>query len=70
MSLLFSHYVFIRQHGVPMTTTPWQYVIDPEYMMTFTALPGYRIENELPFFNPFRAGGQNKILLLKCEAAP
>ena len=54
----------------PLTDYPVQYVIDPEYMMTFTARPGYRVVQELPFFNPFRAGGHDKILLLKREASP
>jgi 4-amino-4-deoxy-L-arabinose transferase-like glycosyltransferase len=63
-------YAYIRAHDVPMTTNPWEYVIDPDYMITFTAVPGYHVEKEISFFNPFRARGEDKILLLKRETQP
>lgn len=60
-------YAYIRAKKLPLTANPVQYVIDPEYMITFTRQPGYRVARELPFFNPFRPGGRDKILLLERE---
>lgn len=63
-------YAYIQAHNVPLTASPVLYVIDPEYMVTFTPQPGYRVAQELPFATVFRAGGQDKLLLLQREGAP
>jgi hypothetical protein len=43
-------------------------VIDPQVMLTFTVVPGYRVERELPFFSPFRAGGLDRVYVLRRAA--
>jgi Dolichyl-phosphate-mannose-protein mannosyltransferase len=63
-------YAYIQAHHVPLTASPVLYVIDPEYMVTFTPQPGYRVARELPFVTVFRAGGQDKLLLLQREGTP
>ncbi len=57
-------YRYIQAHGVPMTFNPWEYVIDPRVMLTFTVVPGYRVERTLPFFSPFRLGGADRVYVL------
>jgi len=58
-------YAYINAHHVPVTADPIQYVVDPEYMVTFTPKPGYQVAQEWPFYSPFRWGGQDELLLLK-----
>ena len=58
-------YAYINAHHVPVTDNPIQYVVDPEYMVTFTPQPGYRVAQEWPFYSPFRVGGVDHLLLLK-----
>jgi hypothetical protein len=58
-------YAYINAHHVPVTADPIQYVVDPEYMVTFTPQPGYTVAQEWPFFSPFRPGGHDHLLLLK-----
>lgn len=62
-------YAYIQAHDVPLTAQPTLYVIDPEYMVTFTTQPGYEVAREIPFESVFRAGGQDKLLLLHREGA-
>jgi hypothetical protein len=63
-------YAYIQAQHVPVTANPVQYVIDPEYMVTFTAQPGYQVAQEWPFYSPFRPNGADHLLLLKRVAAP
>lgn len=63
-------YRYVQEHGVPLTPDPFEYVLDPQYMVTFTPQPGYTIARKLPFATPFRAGGQDNLLLLQREGAP
>jgi hypothetical protein len=63
-------YAYILAHRVPVTADPVQYVIDPEYMVTFTVMPGYQVAQEWPFYSPFRPGGADHLFLLKRVAAP
>ena len=58
-------YAYINAHHVPVTADPFSYVIDPEYMVTFTDQPGYQEVQQWPFYNPFRAKGSDHLLLLK-----
>ncbi len=58
-------YAYINAHHVPVTDDPVQYVIDPQYMVTFTNQPGYRVLQEWPFYSPFRPQGADHLLLLK-----
>jgi len=58
-------YAYINAHHVPVTDDPVQYVIDPEYMVTFTDQPGYQVAQEWPFYSPFRPRGADHLLLLK-----
>lgn len=62
-------YAYIQAHHVPVTANPVQYVIDPEYMVTFTPQPGYQVAQEWPFYSPFRPNGADHLLLLKRVAA-
>jgi hypothetical protein len=64
-------YAYINTHHVPVTDNPVQYVIDPEYMVTFTPQPGYQVAQEWPFYSPFRPAGADHLLLLeRGPAAP
>lgn len=63
-------YAYIRAHRLPLTANPVQYIIDPEYMITFTPQFGYRVAQELPFYSPFRAGGRDELLLLHRQETP
>jgi hypothetical protein len=58
-------YAYINAHQVPVTDDPIQYVVDPEYMVTFTPQPGYQVAQEWPFYSPFRPGGLDHLLLLE-----
>jgi Dolichyl-phosphate-mannose-protein mannosyltransferase len=58
-------YSYIRAHNAPLTNVPVQYVIDPEYMVTFTPQPGYTVAQTWPFYSPFRPNGADALLLLK-----
>ena len=63
-------YAYIQAHGSPFIDDPFAYVLDPEYMVTFTPQPGYQVDQEWPFYSPFRPGGADHLLLLKRSAAP
>ena len=63
-------YAYIQAHDAPLTADPVQYVIDPEYMVTFTPQPGYQVAQEWPFYSPFRPNGADELLLLKRIAGP
>jgi hypothetical protein len=58
-------YVYVKTHNLPVTVDIFQYVIDPEYMVTFTPQPGYQVAQTWPFYSPFRAHGADHLLLLK-----
>jgi hypothetical protein len=63
-------YAYLQAQGRPVTTNPFQYVIDPEYMVTFSPQPGYQVAQEWPFYSPFRPNGADQLLLLKRLTAP
>lgn len=63
-------YRYIQVHNAPLKPNPFQYVLDPAYMITFTPQPNYRVARELPFATPLRAGGRDRLLLLKREDVP
>jgi 4-amino-4-deoxy-L-arabinose transferase-like glycosyltransferase len=53
---------YVRRSHVPITFNPWEYTIEPEYMITFTGLPGYHVQQEIDFDSPF---GPGRIFILK-----
>ena len=63
-------YDYMSANEIPVTRDPFQYVIDPEYMVTFTEQPGYQVAQEWPFYSPFRQGGADHLLLLERLPAP
>ena len=63
-------YNFLQSHHRPLITDPWQAVIDPQYMVTFSAVRGYHIAEVWPFSSPFRAGGADHLLLLERGDTP
>lgn len=44
---------YIRATGKPFIYDPWQYVLDPEYVLAFLPMRGYRIERTVEFDTPF-----------------
>jgi len=62
-------YAYIQAHHAPLVDDPFEYVLDPEYMVTFTPQPGYQVAQQWPFYSPFRLGGADHLLLLKRAAA-
>jgi 4-amino-4-deoxy-L-arabinose transferase-like glycosyltransferase len=53
---------YIRTTGKPFIYDPWQYVLDPEWVLAFQPLPNYHIERVIEFATPFADG---KIYLQK-----
>jgi hypothetical protein len=58
-------YAYVEAEKLPVTIDIFHYVIDPEYMVTFTAQPGYQAAQAWPFYSPFRPHGADHLLLLK-----
>jgi 4-amino-4-deoxy-L-arabinose transferase-like glycosyltransferase len=44
---------YIRAHPEPLSVNPWEYIIDPEYIMSFTPLADYAVELKIDFNSPF-----------------
>ena len=63
-------YAYLQAHDIPLINDPWRYVIDPQYMVTFTVVPGYHIAETWPFYTSFRPGGHDLVLLLERGPAP
>jgi hypothetical protein len=63
-------YAYLPVHGQPIVDEPWRHVIDPQYMVTFSVVPGYHIAQTWPFYSPFRPGGRDQVLLLERGAGP
>lgn len=47
---------YIRSTGKPFIFDPWQYVLDPEYVLAFQPMKNYRVERVIDFPTPFGAG--------------
>jgi len=62
-------YAFLQAAHRPLITDPWQAVIDPQYMVTFSLVPGYHVVEVWPFYSPFRPGGADQLLLLERGAS-
>ena len=62
-------YAFLQTQHRPLITDPWQAVIDPQYMVTFSVVPGYHVAEVWPFYSPFRPGGADQLLLLEREGS-
>jgi hypothetical protein len=60
---------YVRRSRVPLTFNPWEYILDPEYMITFTGLPGYHVQEEIDFNSPF-GPALGRIYILKRDALP
>ena len=58
-------YAFLQAQHRPLITDPWQAIIDPQYMVTFSVVPGYHVAEVWPFSSPFRPGGADQLLLLE-----
>ncbi len=58
-------YSFLQAHHRPLITDPWQAVIDPQYLVTFSLVPGYHVAEVWPFYSPLRLGGADQLLLLE-----
>ena len=58
-------YAFLQAQHRPLITDPWQAIIDPQYMVTFSLVPGYHVAEVWPFDSPFRPGGADQLLLLE-----
>ena len=63
-------YTYLEAHDIPLINDPWRYIIDPQYMVTFTVVPGYHVAETWPFYSPFRPGGRDQVLLLERGPAP
>ncbi len=55
----------IQAHHLPMQITPWEYILDPQYIVAFGPVPGYHIETTLVFATPLRFAGHDAIFLLR-----
>lgn len=62
-------YALLEDGNLPAAVDPWKVIIDPQYMVTFSVVPGYRVKETWPFATPLRAGGQDRLLLLERVAA-
>ena len=44
---------YIRATGQPFIYDPWQYVLDPEYVLAFLPMKNYHVERVIEFATPF-----------------